>query len=203
MLKVRIIWDVDCVLSDMIPYVCKRIEKDFGKKFTPYEINQWDLREVTGIPEIQSIFDSDMITNQPAMEGALKYLPELWKKTYSTLVTYGVNDTYNEKSKWLQKNYPFINIDGELIFAKKKYLIDGDIFIDDRKENCIKWLERHPNGIAIMLAYEYNNLDIDDWKNDRLMRVNDWEHLNNVVNMLINFVNGCQNYITKNTKEDM
>ena len=169
----------------------------------PRDINQWDLRKVTGIQEVQKIFDIDMISNQPPLEGALKYLPELWKKTYSILVTYGVNDTYNEKSKWLQRNYPFINIDSQLIFAKKKYLIDGDILVDDNKSNCHKWLERHPNGIAIMLGYAYNVLDIEDYKNDRLLRVNDWEHLDSVVNMLINFVGGCQNYITESTKEDV
>jgi 5'(3')-deoxyribonucleotidase len=140
-----------------------------------------------------------MISNQPPMQGALTYLPDLWKKTYSVLATYGINDTYNEKSKWLQKYFPFIDIDRELIFVKKKYLIDGDILVDDNASNCKKWLERHPNGIAVMLAYPYN---IESEHIARLFRVDNWLHLNSVIEMFINFAKSCQTYVTDSTQED-
>ena len=49
---------------------------------------------------------------------------------------------YNEKRKWVEKHLPFFNID-RIIFTKYKYLLDGDIIVDDCPEHLInnrcKW----------------------------------------------------------------
>jgi hypothetical protein len=50
MFKVRVIWDVDCILSDMIPFMCKSINRDYHLRLQPEDIKEWDLRKVTGIP---------------------------------------------------------------------------------------------------------------------------------------------------------
>ena len=35
MLKVRIIWDVDCILADMIPAICTEVKRRYGRDLTP------------------------------------------------------------------------------------------------------------------------------------------------------------------------
>lgn len=199
MLKIRVIWDVDCIIADMIPAICQSIYKRYDKKYTPQQIDQWDLKVVTGIPTVQQIFDKQMILNMNPVQGSTTYLPNIWKNTYSILATYAVNDTYNQKSAWIKKHLPFVNIDNELVFIKKKYLLDGDIFIDDKAQSVIKWLQRHPNGIGFMLDYAYNREFIGT--HNRLTSVKNWTELNDKINMHINFVNGCQNYITPSTGE--
>jgi len=109
--------------------------------------------------------------------------------------------TYNAKAEWIAKNYPFININSELIFIKKKYLLDGDIFVDDCLMNCVKWLERHPNGIAYMLPYAYNVIP-KEMEDHRLIRVKDWEDLSLKITHKLDFVDSCQNYMTISTRED-
>lgn len=201
MLKVRMIWDVDCVLADMIPAICTTVKQKYNLDLTPQQIDKWDLKKVTGIQTISDIFDIKMLSTLQPIKPSLQYLQQIWSKTYSVLATYSMNGTYCAKCEWVKKYYPFINVDSQLIFIKKKYLLDGDILVDDSKANCIKWLQRHPNGIAIMLAYKYNELEQGLIDGHRLFRVKNWSELIKTVDMFINFANGCQNYITPSTVE--
>jgi 5'(3')-deoxyribonucleotidase len=189
MSKLKIIWDLDCILSDMIPCVCDRILSDFGVNITPAEITQWDLRKVTGIPNVGSIFDKRMMLGQPPMADALRYFPTLWDKTDSIIATQCVNDTYREKAEWLRKHYPFVDTDNRVAFIKMKERLSGDALVDDNGETCVKWLTEHPCGIAIMLSYPYN-LNIETGPpevNARLFRVRDWRDIDWMVNWLIQY----------------
>lgn len=201
MVKVRIVWDVDCVIADMMPQICTRVKRDFNLALAPSEITKWSLQELTGISNIRNIFDSQFFQTQKPIPDAQRLLPIIWERTYSVLATYGLYQTYNSKAQWITKNFPFINIDKQLIFIKKKYLLDGDIFVDDCLMNCIKWLQRHPKGIAFMPPYPHNEIP-SDVNIHRLVRAKSWQDMNIRITHLLDFVDNCQNYMTINTRQE-
>jgi 5'(3')-deoxyribonucleotidase len=57
-----------------------------------------------------------------------------------------------ERDAWLSELFGF-NTDDDIIYTGAKELVYGDVFVDDKPDNIIKWKKRHPNGLAILFMY--------------------------------------------------
>jgi len=60
-----------------------------------------------------------------------------------------------DKRQWCKENLWFIP-EEDIIITKDKYLIEGDIFIDDNPEQVINYRKHHPNATIIGIEYPYN-----------------------------------------------
>lgn len=61
-----------------------------------------------------------------------------------------------DKIGWLVRNFPALCADVTL--TNKKYLVRADVLIDDSQENIEKWVERHPDGLAVLVARPWNQV---------------------------------------------
>lgn len=103
----------------------------------------------------------------------IKLLHEKENEIY--FVTSTEPENIYKKSKWLQRNFPFINIRKRLIRCYNKQLLSGlDVLIDDYDKNLIGG-----NYKKILINKPWNQ-NIDD-KFFSLFRVNNWEEIYNLL----------------------
>lgn len=61
---------------------------------------------------------------------------------------------YDARVRWLYDNFK-IHVDNVMV-GRNKFLLNFDIFVDDKPKNIIEWCEAFPTGKAILLAWPYN-----------------------------------------------
>lgn len=81
-----------------------------------------------------------------------------------------------DRTKWL-KRYFGTELSKKTIFTYHKYLVHGDIFIDDCVDNLNKWIEFN-SGTPILFAQKYNENDL---LNEKITRTSDWNYITNLV----------------------
>lgn len=75
-----------------------------------------------------------------------------------------------ERTEWLKEHF---DIDlRHVIHTSSKYLVHGDVFLDDKPDHVEGWRREHPNGLA-MLWHTSNTrtLGMDD------LRVKSWDEV--------------------------
>ncbi len=109
------------------------------------------------------------------VRGAKQALKRLQRSTQVYVVTApwpGSLHWPGERIVWLQK---FGFHGDKIVLTPAKYLVRGDILVDDRPENLLKWKEHHPDGTAVLWKtrgnYPFWNdtrfVPMDDWSDDR------------------------------------
>jgi 5'(3')-deoxyribonucleotidase len=114
----------------------------------------------------------------PGAASALKFMNEIGE----VFVVTASFDAYNwdlDRRMWLNTKF---GIDKEhIIQTSAKHVVDGDLFIDDRPENIVSWIEAHPKGYALLWDLPHNhrfNLNnIDKYCRNRVERALSWPHI--------------------------
>lgn len=172
MRKIRLLVDVDDTINKMSRETMIEANRRFGDNFDPDSsegFNTWDLHTVSkGGMDIYKIWDEPGFFNRVSlMDGVLDVLPRLHEQgyeIYAVTATLINNETRNsgnvyDKFEWLNRHFPFIDKD-HYIVCHNKFIIQGDILVDDNSERNLKqWKEHHPNGLAIAIARGHNK----DW----------------------------------------
>ena len=139
-------------------YVSKEYRKDFYKIFLDKRV--WKRIEL--------------------IDGCVKYIEMLSKEHDIYFVTSTELTNLVKKEKYLQRNFPFLNIRKKIIGIHNKQLLSGlDVLIDDCLENLIGGDYK-----KIVLDYAWNR-DIDD-KENGLVRCKSWEEIYKVINEEVN-----------------
>jgi 5'(3')-deoxyribonucleotidase len=120
----------------------------FGKdlNLTREGLSTYYIHEITGPNKSQErerkyqIFNTPGFwENIPIYNNAAKVMEKLNKEHDVFIVTAPwtpAEGCYLEKKKWVEKYLPFFDID-KIIYTKHKYLLNGDIIIDDCPEHLI------------------------------------------------------------------
>ena len=172
----RIFVDIDDCLNDMkTTFIQRAVDLGYIKEYQ--EIKEWDLtkffksnpplsdEKVTDM--INSIFLSDNFwLNLPLKEDAVKVVKWLNNKHEIYLATspwYPDPDCMKWKVQWVEKYFSFLKTN-QLIFISKKWLLKGDIIIDDKPITIKKF-----DGVTIIFDQPYNqkinaNYRVNNWK---------------------------------------
>lgn len=130
--------DMDGVLVDF--------DGAFEKKHgvLPYKIPREELWEIV-------INTHNYWVNLPKMRDADKligYLKNFDFRILTGLPVYGYSKAQKEKTQWLKEQYGIVNgVICCLSKDKQKFGRPGDILIDDRENNILKWIEMGGVGI--------------------------------------------------------
>ena len=147
--------DIDDVLSDTINTWLKRYRSKFKHKLYPEDILSWDLTEYV-VPECgNKIYDLlksrtlyDHIKPLPhALDGVNRLRSIGFGIAY---VTGGLPEHSVHKYKWL-KDHEFWQKGDHYIQTNSKFLISGNILIDDNGKNCMEF-----NGMSILMNKSWN-----------------------------------------------
>lgn len=129
-----------------------------GRRYMLEDIKGWEIFESIEIdkPEVRKdaynrIKAKGGCLGIPVNGGAQDGLKALQKKADVIICTspfYGGETWVHEREMWLKEHF---KIDGkEIIHARRKYHIAGDMLIDDKPEHLEKWSLRFPAGMPLL-----------------------------------------------------
>jgi 5'(3')-deoxyribonucleotidase len=157
-----ILIDCDDVLADWATMAIG-VAKLMGIDLRESDNENWDI---TGYPEIAARKDEfwNILCNTPGNIKNLKKLPyadylveQLRKHGRVICLTSVLSGVYgSERISWLIDNFDFTIHD--IILAHSKYLVNGDMFIDDKPQNIIEWSNCHNDGLGILWEYVKHDL---------------------------------------------
>lgn len=167
--ELNILLDVDGVLANWGTLFISIAEREFNIKIVQHP-DIWDFYE---FPEVRPWKDAIMrhmistpglVQNMDLYPYAQDMVQALRKKGNVIACT---DSAYpgpfaTERVKWLMENFKFERDD--IIFSRRKYLIDGWMLIDDKPSNVEKWVQHHPDSIGVLWhpPERDHKLDIED-----------------------------------------
>ena len=106
------------------------------------------------------------------VDGAVEALERLQKLARVYVVTTPWPGSFfwpAERIAWLE-DLGFAH--NKIVLTSAKYVVRGDIFVDDRPDNLLKWLEYHPTGTAVLWKTRGN---YGFWNDLRFVLMDGWQ----------------------------
>lgn len=155
-----VLLDVDGVLADFSGELLRWV----GPQYTRAQLTEWDLTKALGIENRQHLFDEyasepGFCESLPVLEGAQDFVEELRKVADVVIVTspYSAARLWTfERLRWLERHFGISKYD--VIFAKRKYLVKGDVMIDDGPHNIDEFVNRGGRGLLIDQPWNHAHL---------------------------------------------
>lgn len=149
MKKLRLMVDSDSVVVDLVGPWCEEYNKLYHDNLTPEKFGK-DFGGIDKIvkPEcgkkVYDIFKQEgFFENLKPLDGAIEGLEELNKRHDLYIVTAysGTPNSAKGKVAWYQNNCPFLDLDKSMILIRDKFLLRGDVMIDDSLKNLKAFYE--------------------------------------------------------------
>jgi len=153
----RFLFDVDGVFTNgFLDYACELL-RERGFNAYPGSVSQWDFMEQFNVPryveeEMNALLALPGVHDrfQPN-ELAIGYIRELRKAghdVFALTAPWSGKTWHSDRDAWLLKHFGIQR--SNVIHCSAKYLVDGDVFIDDRATNVGGWESVHPGKLAIL-----------------------------------------------------
>lgn len=168
--------DVDEVLADFQTPAFDAILQVTGKQYTQEDFLVWNIFEGLTEAELKAV---DAILEAPGFCTSLKPKPGACRaievlRDFADI--YAVTSPQHnrhwvyERTEWLKTFFAFNK--KEVIHAHAKYLVRGDVFLDDKPEHVQEWSKEHSDKLA-MLWHIPNTRNLGQG----LLRVYTWEEV--------------------------
>ena len=151
----RILIDVDDVLGDFTSHTIATLKAIGGPELDPQTLTNWDL--MTHIPVewhqavLQQWHSQGWCGSIPVFEGAQDAISALENIGHVTFVTAPMHESPHwmwERDRWLRTHF---NASGrQIVFTEAKYLVRGDILVDDKVSNVIQWQQANPKKQGVL-----------------------------------------------------
>lgn len=141
----RILLDLDGCVVDFLPTWLAEYRAISGDVINVTDIRTYGFDQFVAKPELlwKALTTGDVFRKSspiPNCLGAVKHLHEQHELRFVTYVHESVKDGHRAKLDWLAHYLPFIQ-ERQVIFARDKFVIDGDIMIEDASHNLLDWLD--------------------------------------------------------------
>lgn len=156
----RILLDVDGVVSDLVKHIFSYLE---NPSIQPEDIKSWDMIDYFSKKEqkyiLEFMSDSEFWRTLPLRPKAKEGFERLKRADHDI---YWVTSSYSPcnqwgdaREEWLKENF---DTDREsLVITQAKYVVHGDIFIDDCMYHVKSWVKHNREGLAFLYDAPYNN----------------------------------------------
>lgn len=175
MVKNRILIDVDGVIANFIDYYIKIASDILRKDLFIINKYSWDTGDALGLADHEKKEVDKGLYSYGALgivpyEGAVEAIIDLANLHDIYFVTTPLDESEtwaSDRIRWLIK-YFGPKLGGKYILTHDKFTVCGDILIDDKTDNVVKWKEAWPKSLPILWAHDYNSMVTD------IIRVNNW-----------------------------
>lgn len=177
----RFLIDVDGVCADLISLLLRKVNERFNKHYVPGDITQFDFfGPVTPFTEGEKIFVKNVLGTKgftyemSPLPGAIWGVKEIQNQGHEVVF---LTSHWSESESWCFDRYQWLReyyqIEiKDIVFAYRKELVKGDVFIDDRDRNCIRFTEEQPEAHVLLLDQPWNkHVDTDKYP---MMERFDW-----------------------------
>lgn len=179
----RVLLDVDGVLGDYVAAILPVARAIAGKAFLRSDVDQWDIAKALSLspPEGDAMFaatrELGFCASIPVLPGAVEGVRALRSVSdvyFVTSPTHG-RHWYYERTEWLVRHFDALV--EHVVHAKRKELVAGDVFVDDKPEHVWDWCRHHAAGRGILWDAPYNrSVDMG-----YLPRTMSWKHVLDIV----------------------
>ena len=152
----RVLLDADEVLADFQGSVLGIISRVTGKPVCPSDCKQWDFfSQFLQTPEHHAEAMSEVglpgfCASIAPLPGAQEGVARLREVADVYVVTSPFDSTpwVQERYAWLWEHFQIPR--KHVVFTSSKFLVDGDMLVDDRPENVINWKIAYPDRQALL-----------------------------------------------------
>lgn len=165
--KLRVLLDVDGVLTTgFLDYACELLRERGFSEAHPGNVSQWDFMAQFDIPRYVEE-EVNAILAQPGMYDRFK--PSEWGRLFVQSMRLAGHDVYaltapwsgktwhSDRDAWLLKHFGIQR--KRVIHCSDKFVVSGDVLLDDRAENVQRWQEANPRGLGILWRQPSNRND--------------------------------------------
>ena len=166
--KITILIDQDDVLAEYIKGVTKAFNDKYKASIDAEECTSWNLYSVFG-EEVETVMhEPDLFRHLEPVKNALEVFERLYRSNLFEMyiVTAANPKSVDAKFEWIKEHLPFFPED-RVIICKRKYMVKGDILLDDGMHNIEEFLES--GGTPIIFDRPHNR-----HKGQGITRVRDW-----------------------------
>lgn len=169
----RVLLDVDGVLCDFVSGYCALVKEVTGHAYTLADVKDYDFTSF-GLTDRQRerverlLFGSGFVLNLNAIPGAYEGLSRLKELgatfAFVTSPWMGHPTWASEREAWLEERWPGVPV----VSTAHKWLVSGDVLIDDKASHVGDWNLHHPRGTGLLWNAPYNT-------DSQLKRVASWD----------------------------
>lgn len=177
-----IMCDIDDTIANLQEVVVNIFNKRYNTEYTVDDFNSFDIMDVLPVEEatkFKSIYGEsgvyDLVKPMAGSQEGLRKLINDGHQVY--LASNIVPETHSEKVAFVQRYFPFID-PSRIIAIKDKWLLRGDIFIEDNLDNLLA----KPYYERILINKPWNQWD-KDWVYG-IYRCNTWNEVVAAVNKI-------------------
>lgn len=158
----RVLCDLDSIIVDLQTSWLALYNKDYNDNLTTANILEWETHKYVKPECGQKIYDylskPGFFYNLEPLHGATEALERLHESGLFNIriITAAPLGTFEEKREWVHKWLPFLDPKKDIIACYDKYLVNGDILIDDSPHNIVDYKKTHFYAKICTIAYPYN-----------------------------------------------
>lgn len=149
--------DFDDVIANTLESLVNEWNKENKTSFKKEDVDKWDIDACLGKGAFNLFFKKGFFENLKEKNNSIKVIDSLIQSTmYDLYVVTACQSVQEieEKINWLQKNIPNFNIN-RFIACKEKYMVRGDILVDDRAAN-LDQCRKHMDCILYDMPHNQN-----------------------------------------------
>jgi 5'(3')-deoxyribonucleotidase len=165
MSKPRLLLDVDGVLADFLTPSLEVLRTLTGKSFRTEDFPYWDLFRVVDpkweAPFFRALGQPGVARSLEVYPGAQQGVARLHEMVDVYIVTTQLRGSptwTHDREVWLQTHFSIPS--HRVVHTSAKHLCTGEVFVDDRPENVLRWSKAHPKGIGLLWDAPWNRLDV-------------------------------------------
>lgn len=171
--------DIDGVLADQVGAALKRIEKEYGQRYSQNEVDCWNWsfsgRELW-LEVAKLLHDPEYVLSVPVMEGSQAAIQQLSMHDVC-VVTARRPETEGATKQWLSTYFPCLTVYHHARTGSK-HTIASDVLIDDFDMNILEFVKSDPyrHGILFMHPWSINGAEIMKYS-DRVHFCTGWQNV--------------------------
>lgn len=160
----RILVDMDGIVTDTLPTWLRWIHSATGVKAEVSDITKWNLNEnppLDALPLdqiLEPLDESGFTLNLPEMPNACLFLKKLHDDGHdiSIVTARQGKNCMPETIEWIERMMPWFDVKRKLCFVYEKARFDADVIIDDKAEYLAEYKQAHPEAHLITIDYPFN-----------------------------------------------
>lgn len=157
--KLDVLVDMDSIIVNFMDGLLDAYASAGGEAVYTDDIKGWDMGRYVQDPTLlfDCMYRKGFFRNLKPLPGALDALMELQSLGHNIVIVTSpcTPHSASEKIEWLDEHCPFLGTKDYFI-GHHKWMVRGDVLIDDGLHNARGYRERHPDALIATIAYPYN-----------------------------------------------
>lgn len=172
----RILIDMDDTITNFLEEVIIEYNRIYGTNHSINEITEWEIPSSFEYGLFSVHKQTDVLTTITPKLDSIEYINKWIDEGYGVFIVSdccNCADLYGEKLEWLKTYIPKFDL-SHFIPCKEKYIISGDILIDDNLDNLNKWSLNNPYGHDLLMTAQHNKQIQDERRINSFKEADDY-----------------------------